>query len=78
VSDYLDRVYSPDRVMYPMRRVGIKGSGQFERISWDTALDEITTRFQETIAKYGSEAIMPCSYLGHEGLLNGLGMGMLF
>lgn len=78
VSDYLDRVYSPDRVLYPMRRVGSKGSGQFERISWDAALDEITTRFQEVIAEYGAEAILPCSYLGHEGLLNGLTVGDAF
>ncbi|MBD1927119.1 molybdopterin oxidoreductase family protein [Trichocoleus sp. FACHB-90] len=78
VSDYLDRVYSPDRVLYPMRRVGPKGSGQFERISWDAALDEITSRFQEIIAQYGAEAILPCSYLGHEGLLNGLTVGDAF
>jgi len=75
VSDYLDRVYSPNRILYPMRRVGAKGSGQFERISWDAALDEITDRFQQIIQEYGAEAIMPCSYLGHEGLLNGLTVG---
>lgn len=78
VSDYLDRVYSPDRILYPMRRVGAKGSGQFERISWDEALDEIRDRFQQIIAEYGAEAIMPCSYLGHEGLLNGLTVGDAF
>jgi len=78
VSDYLDRVYSPDRILYPMRRVGQKGSGQFERISWDAALDEITSRFKQIINDYGSEAIMPSSYLGHEGLLNGLTVGDAF
>ncbi len=78
VNDYLDRVYSEKRVLYPMRRVGAKGSGEFERISWDEALDEITSRFQQTIAEYGAEAIMPCSYLGHEGLLNGLTVGDSF
>lgn len=78
VSDYLDRVYSEQRVLYPMRRVGAKGSGKFERISWDEALNEITKRFQQTIAEYGAEAIMPCSYLGHEGLLNGLTVGDAF
>lgn len=78
VSDYLDRVYSGDRILYPMRRVGAKGSGQFERISWDAALDEIANRFQQTINEYGAEAIMPCSYLGHEGLLNGLTVGDAF
>lgn len=75
VSDYLDRVYSPDRILYPMRRVGAKGSGQFERISWDAALDEICDRFKQIIQDYGAEAILPCSYLGHEGLLNGLTVG---
>ncbi len=78
VSDYLDRVYSPDRILYPMRRVGQKGSGQFERISWDAALDEIAFRFKQIINDYGSEAIMPSSYLGHEGLLNGLTVGDAF
>ena len=75
VSDYLDRVYSKERILYPMRRVGPKGSRQFERISWDAALDEITNRLQQIISNYGAEAIMPCSYLGHEGLLNGLTVG---
>ncbi|MBW4546935.1 MAG: molybdopterin oxidoreductase family protein [Symplocastrum torsivum CPER-KK1] len=78
VSDYLDRVYSPDRILYPMRRVGQKGSGQFEQISWDAALDEIASRFKQIINDYGSEAIMPSSYLGHEGLLNGLTVGDAF
>jgi len=44
-------------------------------MSWDAALDEIADRFQQIIADYGVEAIMPCSYLGHEGLLNGLTVG---
>lgn len=78
VSDYLDRVYSEDRLLYPMRRVGPKGSGQFERISWDEALTTITEKFKATTAEYGTEAIMPCSYLGHEGLLNGLTVGDAF
>lgn len=78
VSDYLDRVYSKDRLLHPMRRVGPKGSGQFERISWDEALTAIIGQFKSTIAEYGAEAIMPCSYLGHEGLLNGLTVGDAF
>jgi anaerobic selenocysteine-containing dehydrogenase len=78
VSDYLDRVYSPDRILYPMRRSGPKGSRQFERISWDEALDEISDRFKQIIDEHGAEAIMPCSYLGHEGLLNGLNVGDAF
>ena len=41
VNNYVDKAYSPDRVLYPMRRTGPKGSGQFTRVSWDEALDEI-------------------------------------
>jgi anaerobic selenocysteine-containing dehydrogenase len=61
VDSYLDRVYSPDRVLYPLRRTGPKGSGQFERITWDEALDEIAGKFLAIAAEYGPEAIMPCS-----------------
>ena len=49
VNRYLDRVYHPERVLYPMRRVGPKGSGSFERISWEDALAEITERWQAII-----------------------------
>jgi anaerobic selenocysteine-containing dehydrogenase len=58
-----------------MRRSGPKGSGRFERVSWDEALDEVAGRFRETIATHGAEAIMPVSYLGTEGVLNGLNVG---
>ena len=75
MNNYEETVYSPDRVLYPLRRTGPKGSGRFERISWDDALDEIATRFRETIATRGAEAIMPVSYLGTEGILNGLNVG---
>jgi len=75
VNDYVERVYSPDRVLYPMRRVGKKGSGKFERISWDAALDEIARRFNSIVAEHGAQAILPYSYLGTEGLLNGLNVG---
>lgn len=78
VNNYTDRVYSPDRVLYPLRRTGPKGSGQFERISWDLALEEISTRFKQIIAEHGSQAILPYSYLGTEGLLNGLNVGDAF
>ncbi len=72
VDKFLDRVYSPDRVLYPLRRVGEKGNGQFERIAWDEALTEIRDRFQNIIAEYGAEAIMPYCFSGHQGILNGL------
>jgi len=75
MNHYEEKVYSPDRILYPMRRVGAKGSGQFERISWDEALDEIANRFRSIIDEYGGEAILPYSYLGTQGILNGLSVG---
>ena len=110
VAKYLDRVYSPDRVMYPMRRVGPKGLGLpsrlqsvekptsrkigetcgtpllsgtedprgWQRISWDEALDEISSRFRAISAEFGSEAILPYSYGGTLGALNGGSMDRRF
>ena len=75
VNNYVDKTYSPDRVLYPMRRSGPKGSGQFTRVSWDEALDEIAGRFRTAIAEHGPETVMPVSYLGTEGILNGLNVG---
>ncbi|MBT8446293.1 MAG: molybdopterin-dependent oxidoreductase, partial [Gammaproteobacteria bacterium] len=72
LKDYEKRHYHPDRVLYPMRRTGPKGSGSFERISWDEALDEITSRWKDIIAEHGPQAIVPYSYLGHQGLVHGL------
>src|SRR3972149_4918512 len=68
----------PARVLYPLRRVGPKGSRQFARITWDEAIAEITARWKEIIAKYGSQAIMPYSYLGNEGVGQGLTAGDAF
>ena len=78
VKDYEKRHYHPDRLLYPMRRTGPKGSKQFERISWDEALDEITTRWKVIIQEHGPQAIIPYSYLGHQGLVNGLNGGDAF
>lgn len=65
---YVERVYSSDRLLYPARRVGPKGAGQFERISWDAALDQIAERLQAISAEYGSEAILPYSFAGTMGV----------
>src|SRR5579863_1878007 len=81
VTKYLDRVYSPDRVLYPMRRVASKGThgdAAFRRISWDEAFDEITTRLKQISNEFGAEAILPYSYGGNLGLLNGASMDMRF
>lgn len=69
VRPYLERVYSPDRLLYPLRRVGPKGSGRWERISWDEAITTIAERWQAIIAEYGAAAILPYSYSGTLGLL---------
>ena len=69
VRPYLDRVYHPDRLTQPLRRVGFKGSGQWEPISWEAAVSEITSRWKSIIAEHGPAAILPYSYSGTLGLL---------
>ncbi len=78
LKDYEKRHYHPDRLLYPMRRTGPKGSKQFERITWDEALDEIVTRWKAIIEEDGPQAILPCSYLGNQGLVHGLNGGDAF
>ncbi len=78
LNDYEKRHYHPDRLLYPLRRIGSKGSKQFKRISWDDALTEITDKWKSIIAEYGSHAIMPNSYLGNQGLVHGLNGGDAF
>ena len=63
VSHYLERTYSADRLKYPMKRVGKKGEGKFERIGWDAALDEIAARLK-VLAAENPESILPCSVSG--------------
>ncbi len=78
VAQYLEREYSPARLLYPQRRIGSKGEGCFERISWDEALDIIAERLQAVAAEFGPEAILPYSYAGTMGYLNGSGMDRRF
>ncbi len=78
VDRYLDRVYSPDRVLYPMRRTGPKGSGDFERVSWETALTEIAARLHEVADRHGAEAILPYFFAGNMGLIQYRGMDRRF
>lgn len=79
VARYLERVYNPDRVLYPMRRTGAKGEGRFERISWDEALDTIARRFRELAeSSDGPEAILPYSYGGTMGVVNNGSMDRRF
>jgi len=70
MAPYLDRVYSPDRLAHPLRRVGPKGSGRFERVSWDEALAEVAEKFAAIAASAdGPQAILPYSYYGTMGKL---------
>uniref|UniRef100_Q01U69 Molybdopterin oxidoreductase n=1 Tax=Solibacter usitatus (strain Ellin6076) TaxID=234267 RepID=Q01U69_SOLUE len=78
VAQYLEREYHPDRLLYPQRRGGAKGAGRFERITWDQALDTIAERLRSVATEFGSEAILPYSYAGTMGLLNGSGMDRRF
>lgn len=78
LNDYEKRHYHPDRLLYPMKRVGPKGTKQFERISWDEALDTIVDKWQAIIKEHGPQAIMPNSYLGNQGLVHGLNGGDAF
>ncbi len=77
VSRYVERTYHPDRVLYPMRRVGRKGEGKFERITWGEAIDEIAERLG-TIAARDPQAILPYSYAGTMGLVQGDSMSLRF
>jgi anaerobic selenocysteine-containing dehydrogenase len=69
VRPYLDHVYHPDRLLYPLRRVGPKGSGQWQRLTWADALNEIAGRWRGIIGAHGAEAILPYSYSGTLGLV---------
>src|SRR3954469_2173266 len=68
VSHYLERTYSPDRLLHPMRRVGRKGEGRFQRVSWDQALDEIAARLKACAAE-DPQTILPLSYAGTMGMV---------
>jgi anaerobic selenocysteine-containing dehydrogenase len=78
VAQYLEREYSPARLLYPQRRTGEKGEGKFERITWDEALDTIASRLRAIADEFGPEAILPYSYAGTMGYLNFGGMASRF
>jgi anaerobic selenocysteine-containing dehydrogenase len=78
LKDFAEHHYNPDRILYPMKRVGPKGSGKYERISWDEALSTIKSKWTDIIDQYGSTAIMPHAYLGNQGTANGLTAGDAF
>src|SRR5271163_4961958 len=78
VAKYLEREYSPDRLLYPQKRIGAKGEGKFTRISWEEALATIAEKLSGIAREFGPEAILPYSYAGTMGLLNGSGMDRRF
>ncbi|HEX2891395.1 molybdopterin-dependent oxidoreductase [Vineibacter terrae] len=78
VNDYPARTYAPDRLLHPLRRVGPKGAGQFEPISWDAALDLIAQRFKAIAATHGPEALLPHRYLGSMGMVQCRSLMRLF
>jgi anaerobic selenocysteine-containing dehydrogenase len=73
VDRYLERVYSPDRLLTPLRRRGPKGEAEFTPVGWDDALDEIVGRWRDIADREGPEAILGYSYLGSMGILDGFG-----
>jgi anaerobic selenocysteine-containing dehydrogenase len=74
VDHYVERAYSPLRVLHPLRRTGAKGEGSFEQVSWDNALAEIAARLRSIIAESGPTAMLPYSFAGTQGLLQANGM----
>lgn len=75
----LDRVYSPDRLLYPVKRIGPKGPGaKFERISWDEGIATITQAMRAAIAEHGPQSILPYSFSGTVGIYQGWGFDRRF
>ncbi len=77
VARYAERVHHPDRLKWPLRRKGPKGSGEFERIGWDDALDEVAESFLKAEQLHGSEAVWPYYYAGTMGLIQRDGINRL-
>jgi anaerobic selenocysteine-containing dehydrogenase len=71
VNNYLDRVYGAQRLVHPLRRVGPKGEARFEQVSWEEAIAGIADRLREIIAADGGTAVLPYSYMGTQGLVQG-------
>jgi anaerobic selenocysteine-containing dehydrogenase len=78
VSRYVDRVYDADRLLHPLRRAGAKGEGRFEGIDWEEALDLVAASLQRVIAAHGGTAVLPYSYMGTQGIVQGASMDRRF
>jgi anaerobic selenocysteine-containing dehydrogenase len=69
VARYAERIHHPDRLLYPLKRTGPKGSGQFTRVGWDEALDAVAQAFLDAESAIGPEAVWPYYYAGTMGLV---------
>jgi anaerobic selenocysteine-containing dehydrogenase len=69
VNRYHERVHSTRRLLHPLKRIGAKGEGQFEQVTWDQALDEIAEKYRDILNTHGGEAILPYSYSGTMGVI---------
>lgn len=78
VDRYLERVYHPERLTHPLRRQGPKGSGRFEKVSWDEAFQEISSRLHSIINEWGPQAVLPYAYAGTMGYLQQEGISSRF
>lgn len=78
VRNMAERIYDPARLRYPLKRIGRKGEGRFERISWEEALQTISSRWKTLIAEEGAEAILPYSFYGNMGRISAEGMDRRF
>ncbi len=78
VTRYLEREYHAERLLHPLRRTGARGEGRFERISWNEAMELLAARLKETAQRFGPEAVLPYSYGGTLGFLQGGSMDRRF
>jgi len=78
VRNMTERLYDPKRLQQPLKRTGPKGSGQFEPISWEEAIESITSKWKTLISEHGAESILPYSFYGNMGRLNAESMDLRF
>ena len=78
VARYVERTYHPDRLLYPQIRTGAKGEGKFRRATWDEAVALVAERLQRVVDADGPQAVLPFSYAGTMGVVQGEGMAARF
>src|SRR3954469_14365891 len=71
VNRYLDALHDPGRLTHPLRRIGAKGEGRFERISWDEAIEAAAAGLRAAIDRHGPESVLPYYFAGTEGMVQG-------